>query len=52
MSGCFSTLTYILKILLYSAENQATHDSTSSVNGAPLQDVEVFSFYYLGLLKL
>jgi hypothetical protein len=28
----------------YSAENQATHDSTS-VNGATLQDMEVFSFF-------
>lgn len=41
----FSMITYILKISWYSVENQATHDSTSSVNGAPLQDVEVSSFY-------
>lgn len=37
--------TYVLKISWNSVENLATQDSTTSVNGAPLQDLEVFSLF-------
>jgi len=46
-------MTYTFKIPWYSVENRATHDSISSVNGAPLQDMEVFFFFYhVELLEL
>lgn len=35
-----------MKIPPYSVENKASHDFTI-VNGAPLKDMEVFSFVYL-----
>ena len=40
----------MLKIYLSSVENQASQDFATSVNGASLQDIEVFFFFNLSEL--